>query len=423
MPSIAADASDGACFSFWKESPEKGDLNQYWFSQPTIQVLVDQVVQHGPRAALVSCPSIYFSLPVSVREVCKVLEYDRAWEHDPGFVFYDFNEPEIVPPELHHAFDLVIIDPPYITREVWSKYALTAKLLLCQGCEGNKPRGRLLCTSIAENAPMMRELLEVEPRRFRPSIPNLVYQYHIYTNYSSGQLDAHNEEVDPDGDVPMPSLDKPSLAWEDTYGALKTDRADEIAIKPASSITQAAFDHELSTSSKQAEVQVEEEELQDFGPACNAVIALRDQLGDLKKGISGLDQLVEIIIQQSARLEKAPEEKRPAIELARSTAVGNRDAALAGLQKLACEIDRASSGTGVASCAGIVDILISEATKPMLSKKDFFAFSTISKKYSQSIFKRQSALLQQIKELKKEYRASVTASSTSQHAGYAANST
>jgi len=43
---------------------------------------------------------------------------------------YDFNHPEAIPESLHHLFDCVVIDPPFITREVWEKYASAAKLLL-----------------------------------------------------------------------------------------------------------------------------------------------------------------------------------------------------------------------------------------------------------------------------------------------------
>ena len=46
-------------------------------------------------------------------------------------VFYDFNQPTAIPSELHGAFALVVIDPPFITREVWEKYAEAAHLLLC----------------------------------------------------------------------------------------------------------------------------------------------------------------------------------------------------------------------------------------------------------------------------------------------------
>ena len=52
---------------------------------------------------------------------------------------------------------MLVIDPPYITREVWAQYAITAKLLLA-------PNGRILLSTVAENAEMMKELLDVEPQ-------------------------------------------------------------------------------------------------------------------------------------------------------------------------------------------------------------------------------------------------------------------
>ena len=32
--------------------------------------------------------------------------------------------------DLHNYFDMVVIDPPFITREVWEKYADCAKMIL-----------------------------------------------------------------------------------------------------------------------------------------------------------------------------------------------------------------------------------------------------------------------------------------------------
>jgi hypothetical protein len=49
---------------------------------------------------------------------------------------------------------LQVIDPPFITREVWEKYAATAKFLM-------REDARLICTTIRENASMMSELLQV----------------------------------------------------------------------------------------------------------------------------------------------------------------------------------------------------------------------------------------------------------------------
>jgi Probable N6-adenine methyltransferase len=46
-----------------------------------------------------------------------------VWEKDPGFVYYDFNKPEELPSELHGTFAMAVIDPPFIIRDVWVKYA------------------------------------------------------------------------------------------------------------------------------------------------------------------------------------------------------------------------------------------------------------------------------------------------------------
>jgi hypothetical protein len=204
--------TDSEAGKFLVGNPEKCDLNQYWYSDHTIQTMVREVEQvleeaneqaanglaanaarHGvrrkARAALVSTPSIYFPLAEKHRCQSHVLEFDNQWAADRGFVFYDFNKPLEVPEELQHTFDMVVVDPPFVTEEVWTKYASTAKLLL-------RPGGRLVCTTIAENAEMMYRLLKVQPVAFKPSIPNLVYQYLTYTNYEDTKHLAHpNEEL------------------------------------------------------------------------------------------------------------------------------------------------------------------------------------------------------------------------------------
>mmetsp|Transcript_20915 Transcript_20915/g.37665 ORF Transcript_20915/g.37665 Transcript_20915/m.37665 type:complete len:251 (-) Transcript_20915:55-807(-) len=176
---------------FLAKNPEKGDINQYWYSPITIEKMVAEVKEHGGeplKVAFVSTPSLFFSLTTEQRRECAVLDYDRKWESDPGFVFYDYNEPESVPEEIKGTFEMLVIDPPYITREVWAQYAITAKLLLA-------PNGRILLSTVAENAEMMKELLDVEPQNFRPSIPKLVYQYCLYTSYPSEGLGCVNEEI------------------------------------------------------------------------------------------------------------------------------------------------------------------------------------------------------------------------------------
>ena len=45
-------------------------------------------------------------------------QLDTKWAKDPGFVRYDFAEPECLPEDAKGAFDMVVVDPPFITREV-----------------------------------------------------------------------------------------------------------------------------------------------------------------------------------------------------------------------------------------------------------------------------------------------------------------
>jgi 16S rRNA G966 N2-methylase RsmD len=48
-------------------------------------------------------------------------------------VFYDFNRPEDIPESLRKTFDMVVIDPPFITEEVWRKYGTAGKMLQKEG--------------------------------------------------------------------------------------------------------------------------------------------------------------------------------------------------------------------------------------------------------------------------------------------------
>lgn len=78
--------------------------------------------------------------------------------------------------------------------KVWESYTVAAKLLL-------RPEGAglVLCSTISENAPFMQELLGAKPCEFKPSIPNLVYQYSLYVNYDSKRLGAANPEIPSEG--------------------------------------------------------------------------------------------------------------------------------------------------------------------------------------------------------------------------------
>uniref|UniRef100_A0A0G4I283 Uncharacterized protein n=1 Tax=Chromera velia CCMP2878 TaxID=1169474 RepID=A0A0G4I283_9ALVE len=200
-------------YHFCEATPENGDLNQYWYSPPTVSALVQEVEAQQTqtcgtwngetanpefggmrRTAFLSTPSLYFSLTrAEVQGNSKFFDIDSQWAGHPGFVQFDFRKPEAIPQEERGAYDMVVIDPPFITEEVWSQYATAASMLLRQG-----GGGRLLLSTVAENLEMLRRVFN-EPRLvplpFKPSIPHLVYQYDLFANFPVAVLSEKNPEI------------------------------------------------------------------------------------------------------------------------------------------------------------------------------------------------------------------------------------
>ena len=94
-------------------------------------------------------------------------------------------------------FDLIVIDPPFITKSVWEQYATTAKLLSKKKAEYHSTTTSLvIATTVDENKDLMKDLFGCKPVSFRPSIPHLVYQYSVYTNFTSSVLSNDNPELE-----------------------------------------------------------------------------------------------------------------------------------------------------------------------------------------------------------------------------------
>jgi hypothetical protein len=105
-----------------------------------------------------------------------------------------------IPADHLHKFDIVVIDPPFITDDVWRKYAQTAGLLLAKPFQSQhdapETGGLVVGTTVFENAALMKELFGAIATPFLPSIPHLVYQYQSYTNFSpSSGLALANPEI------------------------------------------------------------------------------------------------------------------------------------------------------------------------------------------------------------------------------------
>lgn len=53
----------------------------------------------------------------------QLLEYDQRFEqYGSDFTFYDYNQPEDLPLELKHGFDIVVADPPYLVSSSYASF-------------------------------------------------------------------------------------------------------------------------------------------------------------------------------------------------------------------------------------------------------------------------------------------------------------
>lgn len=383
---------------FLEETGERADLNQYWFSKATIAAMVDEITEYGGTAALVSSPSVYFSLAAPARARSKVLDFDRQWEADPGFVFYDFNAPEELPQDILHSFDFVLVDPPFITREVWEKYAQTTKLLLREG-------GRVLCTTIAENAPMMEELLNIAPVLYRPSIPNLVYQYSMYTNYASEALARLNPEVD-DEDWRSSAISAPAGRGE------ASSCSTEAPIRVAGGAAGAALAEDpMSTEGVEASLP----------PGAALLVEFRELLNALKKATEAL----RVPLQQAVRRRAAEGDAAKRAAAAAEAALDAAEAAARGVQAWLAqhvgELGKAlldgntavradlATGTDPWKVGAILELVAAARGEGLAGAEAYQAWALQAKQHSSALFRLSGSLLDRVKALKREAAAEAAA--------------
>lgn len=191
-----------------KYFPDTIIMSLFLYSTNSLLQIVQTVVNHfelesveNKRIALLSTPSIYFSIPEQYLPYCTLLDFDPKFETSiqklnvkqsgsPQFVLYNFNQPlEGISQSMRGTYTMIIVDPPFVTRDVWERYSETIQALKSEDvCQ-------VMCTTIAENESMMRELMDLSPVVFRPNIPNLVYLYKVYTNFESSILNQLNTEI------------------------------------------------------------------------------------------------------------------------------------------------------------------------------------------------------------------------------------
>lgn len=166
---------------------EDWELSQFWYTDKTADILKQECLRlagNGGKIGCISCPTVYKLIhECTDGPESYLFEYDRRFEQVYGdsFVYYDYQEPiSGFRQDFNHYFDVLIVDPPFLSEECLTKVAESVKFLskLDDKCR------IILCTG-AIMEPLAKQLLNVEPCNFVPLHERkLANEFKCYVNYS-----------------------------------------------------------------------------------------------------------------------------------------------------------------------------------------------------------------------------------------------
>lgn len=173
-------------------------LSQFWYDEETTRIIsklcLKLILQLAPeqgssevRVALLSCPSLYKSIrSVHPMGTVRIFEFDERFAvFSDDFIQYDYRriaEQDDYLDEFAGLFDIVICDPPFLSRECIESTSKivkklkkeNAKVLLCSG------------QSVSDHA---KEFLGLDRCQYRPQHErNLANEFCSYANFPLDEL-------------------------------------------------------------------------------------------------------------------------------------------------------------------------------------------------------------------------------------------
>lgn len=112
-------------------------LSQFWYNEETQKAfgkMIKKLIKHFDddlKVALLSCPSLYETIS-SIIDNVKIFEFDEKFsKYGTAFVHYDYNlgHNEDYLNEYKESFDVVILDPPFLSAECLSKSLIISNRL------------------------------------------------------------------------------------------------------------------------------------------------------------------------------------------------------------------------------------------------------------------------------------------------------
>lgn len=173
-------------------------LSQFWYNEGTIRVLSKVCLslilkRHNVtspldvKVALLSCPSLYKSFKsVHPNGVIRLFEFDsRFSSFGEDFVFYDYkdvNRNEFLFKSYESSFDIIIADPPFLSRECIEH---TSKII--ERIQKNDA-DIIVCSGQIVSA-WLKELLKLNMCKFIPEHQrNLANEFCSFANFDLDSL-------------------------------------------------------------------------------------------------------------------------------------------------------------------------------------------------------------------------------------------
>ncbi|XP_072989460.1 uncharacterized protein [Typha latifolia] len=166
-------------------------LSQFWYDKETAETVAEEILRlcksstSAPcTVACIACPTLYVYLKrISPDISAQLLEYDKRFEqYGDDFMFYDYNQPEELPLALKHTCQVVVADPPYLSKECLEKVAQTISFL------ANPQSSFLLLLTGEMQKERALKLLNAHPCGFTPQHSNkLGNEFRLFTNYNPAE--------------------------------------------------------------------------------------------------------------------------------------------------------------------------------------------------------------------------------------------
>lgn len=163
-------------------------MSQFWYDESTQKAfgkLVKKIIKGFDdelRIALLSCPSLFPTI-CSIADHVKLFEFDEKFaKYGKDFVLYDYNlgDDEDYLKEHANAFDLIIIDPPFLSEE-----CLRKSLMIVNRIKREKSLIVLNTGTIQKKLAQQNFLVEAV---FKPKHKNnLANQFSTFSNFDIDQ--------------------------------------------------------------------------------------------------------------------------------------------------------------------------------------------------------------------------------------------